>query len=320
MGSQYGPEQRLARAAGIDFIGLPVRGFLGRGLRAFAAAGRMACAVCRARGIIRRFRPQVVAGFGGYAAFAPMLAARLAGVPTVLHEQNAIAGMSNRILGSLARRICLSLPGTEGFDASRTVLTGNPVRAAVVALAGRQHDFSGKRLLVMGGSLGAHALNVHVCRHLDALRAAGIEVRHQTGVRDEAVTREAYAAAGYDPACVSAFIDDMASAYAWADLVLCRAGATTVAELCAAGLPSVLVPFPYAVHDHQTRNAQALVAEGAALMLPEARMESDGLMAQVTDLLQDTGRLRTMAAAASGCARVRAAELVAAELETVCAR
>ena len=104
-------------------------------------------------------------------------------------------------------------------------------------------------------------------------------MRHQTGVRDEAVTREAYAAAGYDPACVSAFIDDMASAYAWADLVLCRAGATTVAELCAAGLPSVLVPFPYAVHDHQTRNAQALVAEGAALMLPEARMESDGLMA-----------------------------------------
>ena len=194
------------------------------------------------------------------------------------------------------------------------------MRAAVVALAGRQHDFSGKRLLVMGGSLGAHALNVHVCRHLDALRASGIEVRHQTGVRDEAVTREAYAAAGYDPACVSAFIDDMASAYAWADLVLCRAGATTVAELCAAGLPSVLVPFPYAVHDHQTRNAQALVAEGAALMLPEARMESDGLMAQVTDLLQDTGRLRTMAAAASGCARVRAAELVAAELETVCAR
>ena len=191
VGSQYGPEQRLARAAGIDFIGLPVRGFLGRGLRAFAAAGRMACAVCRARGIIRRFRPQVVAGFGGYAAFAPMLAARLAGVPTVLHEQNAIAGMSNRILGRLARRICLSLPGTEGFDASRTVLTGNPVRAAVVALAGRQHDFSGKRLLVMGGSLGAHALNVHVCRHLDALRAAGIEVRHQTGVRDEAVTREA---------------------------------------------------------------------------------------------------------------------------------
>ena len=118
VGSQYGPEQRLARAAGIDFIGLPVRGFLGRGLRAFAAAGRMACAVCRARGIIRRFRPQVVAGFGGYAAFAPMLAARLAGVPTVLHEQNAIAGMSNRILGRLARRICLSLPGTEGFDLS----------------------------------------------------------------------------------------------------------------------------------------------------------------------------------------------------------
>ena len=282
--------------------------------------GRASAAVCRARGIIRRFRPQVVAGFGGYAAFAPMLAARLAGVPMVLHEQNAIAGMSNRILGRLARRICLSLPGTEGFDASRTVLTGNPVRAAVVALAGRQHDFSGKRLLVMGGSLGAHALNVHVCQHLDTLRAAGIEVRHQTGVRDEAATREAYAAAGYDPACVSAFIDDMASAYAWADLVLCRAGATTVAELCAAGLPSVLVPFPYAVHDHQTRNAQALVAEGAALMLPEARMESDGLMAQVTDLLQDTGRLRTMAAAASGCARVRAAELVAAELETVCAR
>lgn len=133
VGSLYGPEERLARQAGIPFAGLPVRGFLGRGLKAVGAGARMSWAVLKALNIVRRFQPRAVAGFGGYAAFAPMLAARILGVPGILHEQNAVAGTSNQLLARLAQRVCLSLPGTEGFAPEKCVLTGNPVRRAVSA-------------------------------------------------------------------------------------------------------------------------------------------------------------------------------------------
>ena len=244
VGSLYGPEERLMRQAGIPFEGLPVRGLLGRGFKAVGAGAQMALAVAKAVGIIRRFKPDVVAGFGGYAAFAPMLAARLMGVPGVLHEQNAIAGASNRFLARIARRVCISLPNTSGFDMKKCVFTGNPVRAAVTAVGQLSRQRQSRRLLVMGGSQGAHALNAFMLDNLAEFRGAGVEIRHQTGVTDEGSVRAAYVAAGYAPECVSAFIDDMAGAYAWADVALCRAGASTVAELCAAGLPSVLVPFP----------------------------------------------------------------------------
>ena len=181
VGSQYGPEERLARLADVPFAGLPVRGFLGRGLRAVGAAGRMTLAVGKALKLVRRFDPQAVAGFGGYAAFAPMLAARLLGVPGLLHEQNAVAGMSNRLLARLARKVCLSLPNTEGFDPKKCVLTGNPVRAAVSAVGGLSRERRTRRLLVMGGSQGAHALNAFMVEHLAAFRGGGVEIRHQTG-------------------------------------------------------------------------------------------------------------------------------------------
>ncbi len=314
VGSDYGPEARLAAAAGLDFAGLPVRGFVGRGLRAAGAAARMAAAVARALGIVRRFRPQAVAGFGGYAAFAPMLAGRLLGIPCVLHEQNAVAGVSNRLLALLARRICLSLPGSEGLPQKKSVLTGNPVRAAVAAVGERPRDFSGRRLLIMGGSLGAHAINEYMARQAARLRAAGVEVRHQTGRADEAAVRAAYVAAGYDPSCVTAFIDDMAATYAWADLALCRAGATSVAELCAAGVPSVLVPFPFAAHDHQTRNAEALRDAGAALLTAQKDMESADVAGTALALLDDARRRESMSAAALRNARPDAAERVLREI------
>lgn len=314
VGSNYGPEARLAAAAGLEFAGLPVRGFVGRGLRAAGAAARMAAAVARALGIVRRFRPQAVAGFGGYAAFAPMLAGRLLGIPCVLHEQNAVAGVSNRLLALLARRICLSLPGSEGLPQGKSVLTGNPVRAAVAAVGERPRDFSGRRLLIMGGSLGAHAINEYMARQAARLRAAGVEVRHQTGRADEAAVRAAYVAAGYDPSCVTAFIDDMAATYAWADLALCRAGATSVAELCAAGVPSVLVPFPFAAHDHQTRNAEALRDAGAALLTAQKDMESADVAGTALALLDDARRRESMSAAALRNARPDAAERVLREI------
>lgn len=315
VGSLYGPEERLMRQADIPFEGLPVRGLLGRGFKAVGAGAQMALAVGKAVGILRRFKPDVVAGFGGYAAFAPMLAARILGVPGVLHEQNAIAGASNRFLARLARRVCISLPNTSGFDMKKCVFTGNPVRAAVSAVGQVDRHRQTRRLLVMGGSQGAHALNAFMLENLAEFRGAGVEIRHQTGITDEGSARAAYVAAGYAPECVSAFIDDMAGAYAWADVALCRAGASTVAELCAAGLPSVLVPFPYAIHDHQTRNAEVLTRSGAAVLVPEGRMAVQGMSDILLRLLTMPGEREPMAAAALAAARPDAAARVVAVLE-----
>ena len=169
----------------------------------------------------------------------------------------------------------------------------------------------------MGGSQGAHALNTFIVEHLGALREAGVDIRHQTGSADEASVRAAYTAAGYDPSCVTAFIDDMAAAYAWADVALCRSGATTVAELCAAGLPSVLVPFPYAIHDHQTRNAEVLAKTGAAILVPESRMIEDGLAQTLIRLLNDSGERTRMSSAALVSAWPDAAARVTTVLEEI---
>lgn len=320
VGSLYGPEGRLCAQAGIPFAGLPVRGFLGRGVRALGAAARMSLAVGRAVALVRGFRPDAVAGFGGYAAFAPMLAGRLLGVPCLLHEQNAVAGASNRLLARLARKVCVSLPDTRGFPPEKCVLTGNPVRAAIAGVAQRRGNESGRgtrRLLVLGGSQGARSLNLLLPGLLERLRADDVEIRHQCGERELAATRAAYAEHGYAPSCVSAFIDDMAEAYAWADLVLCRAGASTVAEVCAAGLPSVLVPFPAAVHDHQTRNAAVLARAGAALLVQERDFGSTDMGALLGDLLRDAARRDAMARAALTLACPEAAAAVADALEAV---
>ncbi|WP_165078919.1 MULTISPECIES: undecaprenyldiphospho-muramoylpentapeptide beta-N-acetylglucosaminyltransferase [unclassified Desulfovibrio] len=320
VGSEYGPEARLCARAGIEFAGLPVRGFLGRGLRAVGAAARMSVAVGKALSLVRGFRPDAVAGFGGYAAFAPMLAARLCGVPAVLHEQNAVAGTSNRVLARLARRVCVSLPGTQGFPAEKCVLTGNPVRAAIAGVADRRKDAATrgtKRLLVLGGSQGAHSLNRLLPGLLAELKAAGVEIRHQCGGKDLDATRAAYAEAGYAPDCVSAFIDDMAEAYAWADLALCRAGASTVAELCAGGVPSVLVPFPAAIHDHQTRNAEVVAQAGAGRLVQERDFPQTGMAALLLGLLADPAALAAMGRAARGLSRTDAAAAVADALTAV---
>lgn len=322
VGSQYGPEGRLCAQAGIPFAGLPVRGFLGRGVRALGAAARMSLAVGRAVALVRGFRPDAVAGFGGYAAFAPMLAGRLLGVPCLLHEQNAVAGTSNRLLARLARKVCVSLPDTQGFPPEKCVLTGNPVRAAIAGVAQRRGNESGRgtrRLLVLGGSQGAHSLNLLLPGLLERLKAGDVEIRHQCGQRDLAATCAAYAEHGYAAACVSAFIDDMAEAYAWADLVLCRAGASTVAEVCAAGLPSVLVPFPAAIHDHQTRNATVLARAGAALLVQERDFGNTDMGSLLGDLLRDAARRDDMARAALALACPDAAAAVADAVETVAA-
>lgn len=319
MGSLYGPEKRLTAEAGVPFVGLPVRGFLGRGLRGVAAAGRMALAVPKAIAVVHRFHPDAAAGFGSYAAFAPLFAARLLGVPAVLHEQNAVAGASNRFLSRLTAKVCVSLPDTKGFTCP-VVVTGNPVRRDVFAVGGLQRTFTRKHLLIVGGSLGAHALNKFMVEMLPELKKAGVSIRHQTGVKDEPAVKAAYARAGYDPACVTAFINDMPDAYAWADLILCRAGASTVAEICGAGVPSILVPYPYAAGDHQTGNARALEQAGAAVLFQEKGLTASFLNGTIAGLFDEPDRLAMMSRAALGLARCNAAALVADQLEAVAAK
>ncbi|UZP67296.1 undecaprenyldiphospho-muramoylpentapeptide beta-N-acetylglucosaminyltransferase [Desulfovibrio mangrovi] len=304
VGGEYGPERDIVTRAGIEFVGLPVRGVLGRGLRAVGAVFGLAKATVRAMGIIGSFNPDAVIGFGGYAAFAACMGAKLREKPVAVHEQNSVPGLANKLLGKVADRIFISMPDPdEHFLPRKTVLTGNPVRANIRALRELPVNETGsRRLLVVGGSLGARAVNTAVMAMLPTLREAGVTVHHQTGQADLERVRAAYEEAGMQGCTVEAFIDDMATAYAQADLVLCRAGATTVAELTVAGKPAVFIPFPYATHNHQVHNARFLERQGAALVVEERQLAADSaesvdLPALVTALICDSGRLKMMAQA-----------------------
>ncbi|MBQ7586393.1 MAG: undecaprenyldiphospho-muramoylpentapeptide beta-N-acetylglucosaminyltransferase [Desulfovibrionaceae bacterium] len=296
IGSNYGPEAKLVAQAGLPFKGLEVRGFLGRGFRSFSAAFKMLNAIFWALKFMRHFKPDCVVGFGSYAAFAPMLAAQILGVPTVLHEQNAVAGSSNRYLGFRAKTICVTHKETLGFKSLKCVLTGNPVRKdLVLASSGAPlKSFDRKHLLILGGSQGAHALNQFVLANLEALNQAQILLYHQTGPKDLLEVEAAYAKFKGSKHRVSAFLDDMVEAYNWADLILCRSGASTVAELGVMGLPAVLVPFPHAIHDHQTLNAQGLVQKGAAILLKEEELSQPNSLDLILNLLQEPRRLKRM--------------------------
>lgn len=324
LGSATGPEADLAAQAGLEFAALPVRGVLGRGVRAVGALVGMMRGISKAGGIMRRVQPQVVVGFGGYAAFAGLAAARLRGIPTAVHEQNSIPGLANRVCGKFARRIFISLPDERGaFDPAKTVTIGNPVRASIAALAATplkgKMDF-GRRVLVMGGSQGAKAINDAVLANLPALLASGLTLWHQTGRADVDRVREAYRKAGAEGMRVEAFIQDMAAAYAWADMALCRAGATSVAELTCAALPAVFIPFPYATHDHQMHNARQLAAAGMADVLEQKELSGPKgdaalLGRYLTTLLDTPERLMEMSAAARALARPNAAADLVDELE-----
>lgn len=259
--------------------------------------------VWQARAIMRRLKPVCVVGFGGYVTGPGGLAAKLAGVPVIVHEQNAVAGTANRLLVPFAARVCEAFPDTFTLSDSRRT-TGNPVRSELFldtsrpALAGRK-----ARLLILGGSLGAEPLNKLLPEAL-AQVAADLrpEVFHQAGKNHDEVTAERYRAVGVE-AQVQPFIKDMAQAYGWADLVVCRAGALTISELAAAGLPSMLVPLPHAIDDHQTRNADYLAREGAAFLMPQRTTGAADLAARLTEVLMQPQRLEAMAQAARRLAK-----------------
>ena len=311
LGADGAMETRLVPGHGIEIDTLPVAGEHGKGaLTLLAAPWRLLRAVNAARAVLRRRRPRAAIGFGGFASGPGGVAAWLAGIPLLVHEQNRAPGMTNRVLSKLARRTLSGFPGS--FEHEEVV--GNPVRAQIAALPAPEQRLAGRegplRLLVLGGSQGARALNDSVPVALAALSGLAIQVRHQCGEKLRAEAERAYAQAGV-PAQVEAFIDDMAAAYAWADLVVCRAGASTLAELCAAGVGSVLVPFAAAVDDHQTRNAEYLVEHGAALLLKQDAGLAANLQGALRALAAAPQRRLAMAEAARTLARTDAAERIA---------
>lgn len=292
----------------IEFV--RISGLRGKGLRKLLQAPLLLLrALLQARAILQRVRPHAVLGMGGFASGPGGLAAWIGGVPLLIHEQNAAPGLTNRLLARVARVVLQAFPKT--FANGQTV--GNPVRAGFAELpapAARLAHEAPMRLLVIGGSLGARALNEQVPQALALLPAAQRpQVRHQAG-RTLAVAEAAYRAAHVE-GDVTAFIDDMPAALAWADLVVCRAGASTIAELGAAGCASVLVPFPYAVDDHQTHNAKYLVAAGAAVLMPESAMTPSVLSGLIAELLGNRHQLQRMAEAARTQAWTGATDAIA---------
>jgi UDP-N-acetylglucosamine--N-acetylmuramyl-(pentapeptide) pyrophosphoryl-undecaprenol N-acetylglucosamine transferase len=308
-------ESRLVPASGFPIEWLRVRGIRGKGLGAWAMAPlRIVSAVWQAMAVLRRVRPRAVLGAGGYVSGPGGIAAWLMRIPLLIHEQNAIPGLTNRWLARLAGQVMQAFPGS--FKASihaRTV--GNPVRADIAAIAEPALRFAGRvdraRLLVLGGSQGAQRLNAMVPQALSRLDPERRpQVRHQAGERGIDTARAAYQAHQVD-AEVMPFIDDMAAAYSWADVALCRAGAMTIAELQAAGLGALLIPLPAATDDHQTKNADALVSVGAGRVLQERDMTAESLSACIAELTADRTRMLAMAQAARRARVIDAAAQVA---------
>lgn len=317
-----GPEGDLARAHGIEFQELPAKGIIGRGISGLLSGlGWLATGLPKAMKAVRDFKPEAVIGFGGYAGFCPVFAAALQAIPTAVHEQNSVPGVTNKVLGKVVRRVFLSFPDAKGvFPAGKTRLVGNPVRDAILAVADkRKKRTAGKRILVLGGSQGARPINDAIIEGLPQLMEAGVTLVHQAGKQDFQRVRASYETAQADPAQVHGFIDNMADEYAKADLVICRAGATTVFEIAAAGVPAIFVPFPHATHDHQTMNAKAMVDIGAALLLPQKGMSGDSLAHMAMELLGNPDRLSTMEIAARGFAKKHAAADIASGLQEMIA-
>ena len=311
LGTPRGIENELVPAAGLKLHLINVTGLRGKGrLSLLKAPFMLIKALLQARKVVRELSPVCVVGFGGYVTGPGGLAAKLAGVPLIIHEQNAVAGTANRSLASFAARVCEAFPQTFAASAKRRT-TGNPVRAELFFETPRQTLIGRKpRLLVLGGSLGAEPLNKLLPEALAQVPAdIRPEVFHQAGKHHDEVTAERYRAAGVE-AQVAPFIKDMAQAYGWADLVVCRAGALTVSELAAAGLPSLLVPLPHAIDDHQSRNADYLAREGAAFVMPQATTGAAEMAARLKEVLMQPEQLNRMAVTARQLAKPDATNTV----------
>jgi UDP-N-acetylglucosamine--N-acetylmuramyl-(pentapeptide) pyrophosphoryl-undecaprenol N-acetylglucosamine transferase len=310
LGARAGMEARLVPPRSYEMAWVDFSGVRGKGPLAIALLPtRLLVAFWQSLRAIRRHRPDVVLGMGGYVSFPGGMMAALLGKPLVIHEQNSVAGLANKVLAGVADRVLCTFPGTL----KRGVVTGNPVRPEIGALDAPEKRYGARsgalRVLVVGGSLGAKALNDVVPQALARIpRERRPIVTHQSGVQHLEALRASYAAAGVEAETV-AFIDDMARAYASADLVVCRAGATSVAEIAAAGVAAVFVPFPHAVDDHQTTNARLLSDAGAAILVPQTELSPERLAQLLLQL--DRHSLLEMARRARALGKPDAAQSVA---------
>ncbi len=311
MGTHKGLESRVVPEQGIEIDWLSVQGVRGKGAGAKIRAIFYALKACaEARTVLKRRRPDVVLGMGGFVAAPGGLMSRLSGIPLLIHEQNRVPGTTNRLLKRFARKVMEAFPGS--FEASDgAVFTGNPLRQDMLRLqdkaARRLHEKDDFRILVFGGSQGAEALNQNVPEALAGFD--NISVKHQTGVVMVSPVQEQYAKQN-TPAEVMAFIDDMAAVYEWADMVICRSGAMTVSEVAAAGLPAVFVPLPHAIDDHQTANARYLCDDNAGILIPQSEMTIERMRQAIKQI---KANLAIMSQAAREKARFDATDAVVAQ-------
>ncbi len=316
MGTEKGLESRVIPEAGIHMVYLSVSGLRGKGvLSLLKAPFELVNALFQSFWIMRKVKPAAVLGMGGFVAGPGGLVASLMGIPIVIHEQNAIPGLTNKLLSKVSKKVLEGFPGTfVGLD--KAIGIGNPVRQDIadvdIPLRRLGNRWGRVRVLIFGGSLGAQALNEVVPMALGEITADKRPiVRHQAGKNKDEVTRKLYKKMGVE-AEVTPFIEDMAAAYEWADLVICRAGALTVAELAAAGLASIMVPYPYAVDDHQTENARYLSNSEAAILMPQDDMTKETLSTLLEELCGNRDKLIEMSFNARALAKPNATVEVAA--------
>lgn len=322
VGSSQGIEARTIPRLGYQLELIAAAGIKGKGsLAKLKGAAMLLYGYAQSRKILQAYQPDMVMGVGGYASLPMVMAARGMEIPRFVHEQNALPGMSNKVLARVANRVFISLEeAARFFPAEKTVLTGNPLRRqildglvsqeqAVIASDDEQRPFN---LFVFGGSQGAHALNVAVPEavgRLDQAHRRRLNVIHQTGEKDYDEVCRAYQNAGV-AADVRQFIDDMAVQYRRADLIVCRAGATTIAEVTALGKACLFVPFPYATDDHQRKNAEALLKKGACELMLEQEMSGNGLAGALARLMDDPQEIRRIGENAGNLARLDAARVI----------
>jgi UDP-N-acetylglucosamine--N-acetylmuramyl-(pentapeptide) pyrophosphoryl-undecaprenol N-acetylglucosamine transferase len=314
IGTKRGIEGKLLKRMGYELRTVDVEGVKGRGIGAMLkGAYQIPQSMWQSARIMRQFRPQIVIGVGGYASGPAVLTAHLMGIPTAIAEQNAMPGITNRILGKFVDKVFVTYARTQDwFSLSKVVVSGNPVRSALTFARDQKKEKNDTwNLLVFGGSQGASAINKSVVEMLPYLSLLKNKLRilHQTGAGELESVREAYRESGIS-ADVRGFIDDMAQAYAAADLIVCRAGATSLAEITAAGKVPVLIPFAFAADDHQTKNAQALVDAGAAVMISESELNGSRLFNVIESLLTNEDKLRDMAQKSAVLGNIRAAATI----------
>ncbi|MBR9729046.1 undecaprenyldiphospho-muramoylpentapeptide beta-N-acetylglucosaminyltransferase [Shewanella intestini] len=319
LGTKDRMEARLVPQYGFDIDFLDIKGVRGNGkLRKLAAPFKIIRSIIQAKTVINEFQPDVVLGMGGFASGPGGVAAKLSGIPVVLHEQNAIPGLTNRLLSKIAKKVLCAFADTFDSSVKHVEVVGNPIRQELVvlgqqkplSLANQSHEL---KVLVVGGSLGAKVLNDTLPSALAMLSKQHlVTVWHQVGKHNVDVVKASYQQQGQqDSVNVTEFIDDMEAAYRWADVVVCRSGALTVSELAAVGLPSILVPYPHAVDDHQTKNAAVLLQAGASFLIPQSQMTPQSLAEKLSRLASNRNELVLMGQQAKGVAVTDATQRVA---------